>query len=46
MCPACNRQGIVDLIDSIAGTVSATCPRCLETWTTEMHPDHSSIDPR
>ncbi len=45
-CPRCDSIGIVDLIDNITGTVTATCPRCLEMWTTQMHPDHSTIDPR
>lgn len=46
MCPTCDRKGIVDRIDNVAGMVSATCPRCLETWTAEIHPDHLSIEPR
>ncbi len=45
MCPTCDRKGIVDLIDNVTGVVSATCPRCLEMWTTEIHPDHTTVDP-
>jgi hypothetical protein len=46
LCPACDRKGTVDLIDQVAGLVSASCPRCHEMWTAQIHPDHATTDPR